>query len=125
MEPLIRSSLALGYSVRMIARAVGCSDGLVQRVARGPRIERRREEEAPRQYVSIPARVRYVEVPVRPMEKQEMRVFPDVDSPASRVQRALRHWLKNDDMEAAEVAEMYDVSTSALHAARKRAVGGK
>ncbi|WFG54164.1 hypothetical protein Mx9_p57 [Myxococcus phage Mx9] len=105
LEPLIRESLALGYSAPEVARAVGCSRKLVRRIrdgqprgTPGPKPGQRCEEDG--EDVAVPVETE------------------------ARMQRALRHWLKNEeDMSCAEVAEMYDVSDSALRAARARHEG--
>ncbi len=106
LEPLIRASLALGYSVPDVARAAGCRTNLVRRIrdgrprgTPGPKPGQRRED----------------------TDEYDLDVRDETEA---RMQRALRHWLKNEeDMSCAEVADMYDVSDSGLRAARARHEG--
>lgn len=106
-EALIRESLARGYSARQVAAAVGCSDAYVRRVRDG--IPRGKPGPKP-----APVFERHV-------QRRAEQIGMSEDS--MRMQRAVRHWLKNDDLELREVAEMYDVSRSALAEAMKRARG--
>lgn len=103
VEPLIRSSLALGYSARAVARAVGCSDTLVARIRDGFEWVQRGP------------------VPLSARRRSRAQSKPVDDSTSARVQRALRHWEKNEDMEASDVAEMYDVDVERLREAWKQA----
>jgi transposase-like protein len=109
-EQLIRDSLARGYSARQVADAVGCSDTYVRRVRDGiPR-----GKPGPKPAPIFQRKPQPVSSVSRQIEARNNR------EDAERMARAVRHWLKNDDLELQEVAEMYDVSKSALIEARKR-----
>lgn len=101
----IRAAFAAGKSTNEVAREFEATTAAVRAIRKG-------------EHYADGSTKAWERTPATPKAKP-----PPAPKPETKLDRAVRHWLKNPEMEPGEVAAMYGVSVSWLTERRKAAEG--